>query len=200
MKAVKVIRDPEVFQLLGDDTRRRIMFLLRTRPMNVSQIAEELHLSPQTVYHHIQKLKSAEIVEVVKEERVGHLMESYYQSTAEVFNFTIGESPAGIESHKKLVKKVVDGLNQMGYDMEYNDEVAQEIADAENKLDASKDAEKLEETMNKVSDIDFLSRQMLTEVALTISKSDEEFEGMLRLQKRCRELYLSMKKPSKRVH
>jgi predicted transcriptional regulator len=197
MKPVKVIQDPEAFQLFGDESRRRIVFLLRTRPMSVSQIAEELHLSPQTVYHHIQKLKNADIVEVVKEERIGHLIESYYQSTAEVFDFTLGQSPSGMESHKKLVKTVVDGLNELGFGLKYNDETAQEIADVENKINSCTKAEAVEETMAKIGNIDFISRQVVAEVACIVSLSDEQFQEWQLANKKRRELYLSLKQSGK---
>ena len=106
MKPVKIIRDPECCQLIGDETRRKIIFLLRAKPMSVSQIAETLELSPQTVYHHIQKLKKADMVQVVSEKRSGHLIESFYQSTAEVFHFMIGETQEGVKVQKELVKNL----------------------------------------------------------------------------------------------
>ena len=56
MKPVKTISDPESFKIAADDTRRKIIHLLRAKEMTVSQIADELDLTPQTVYHHIRKL------------------------------------------------------------------------------------------------------------------------------------------------
>jgi len=192
-----VISDPESFQLLGDESRRKIIFLLRAKPMNVSKIAEELSLSPQTVYHHIQKLKGAEMVEVVKEERVGHLIESYYQTTAEVFDFTMGESRASVDFQKKLVKTIVDAMNRLGFTLEYNDATAQEIVNTENKVFHLCDASKLEEAVSKFDDVDFLSKQRAVEVAHDLSMSDEEFDETMALQRKIRELYLSMAKAKK---
>ncbi len=192
MKTVKIITDPEAFQLLADETRRKIIFLLRARPLSVSQIAEELSVSPQTIYHHIQKLKSADMVEVVKEERVGHLIESYYQSTAEVFNCYIGESPAGIEVAKKVVKTIVNTLDRLGFDLEYDDAKAQEIANAEKKLSRFWDMGQLNEQVSKFDDVDFLAKQSVLETAKTLSLSEEEFNERLAIERKVRELYLSM--------
>src|SRR5713226_5202149 len=64
MKAFKLITDPQAFQLLGDETRRRVIYLLRAKEMTVSQIAGELNLTPQAIYHHIRKLRDAGMVEV----------------------------------------------------------------------------------------------------------------------------------------
>jgi DNA-binding transcriptional ArsR family regulator len=198
MKTTKIISDPEAFQLLADDSRRRIIFLLRAKPLTVSKIAEELDLSPQTVYHHIQKLKNAEMVEVVKEERVGHLIESYYQSTAEVFNCSIGESAAGIAVHKKLIQSTVENLNKLGFSLEYDDETAQRIVDAENKLNKTWNNEEFAEKVSKFEDVDFLSSQHIAETAKNLSLSDEEFNERLANERKVRELYLSMARPRKK--
>ncbi len=64
MKAIKVVNDPKEFQLLADGTRRKIIFLLRATEMTVSQIASNLGLTPQAIYHHIKKLQKADLVTV----------------------------------------------------------------------------------------------------------------------------------------
>jgi predicted transcriptional regulator len=198
MRTMKVIKDPEAIQLLGDESRRRIIFLLRVKPMNVTQIAEELGLSPQTVYHHIQKLKSADMVEVAKEERVGHLIESYYQTTAEVFNFTLGEPSAGMECQKTLVKTIVDAVNRLGFNLKYDDSIAQEIVETQNKVSPLSDTEKLDEAISKLDDVDFLSKQHAVEIAKILSLSEEEFEEKIASERKIRKLYLSMAKPEKK--
>ena len=63
-----MITDPAAMELLGDDTRRRIIYLLRARELTISQIAEELRMTLQAIYHHIKKLLPAEMVEVTREE------------------------------------------------------------------------------------------------------------------------------------
>ena len=95
MRSFKVIKDPDAFQLLADETRRRIIYLLRAKEMTVAQIAEELKLTPQAIYHHIRKLKDADMVEVAREERVDHFIETYYRATAEMFNLAHGEAGSG---------------------------------------------------------------------------------------------------------
>src|SRR6266704_3558784 len=68
MKAFKVIKSPEAFQLLADETRRRIIYLLRAKEMTVSQISAELGLTPQAIYHHIRKMRDADLVEGARED------------------------------------------------------------------------------------------------------------------------------------
>jgi len=59
--------------------------------MTVGQIASELDITPQAVYHHIRKLKKAKMIEVSREERVAHLIESYYRATAKAFICKFGK-------------------------------------------------------------------------------------------------------------
>src|SRR3989442_13758343 len=92
MKPVKMITDPVAMELLGDDTRRRIIYLLRTRELTISQIAEELRMTPQAIYHHIKKLWPAQLVEVAREEKVDNFIDTYYRAAAEAFSFSWGIS------------------------------------------------------------------------------------------------------------
>ena len=110
MQHLKLIRDPEAFQLLGDETRRKIIFLLRVKEMTVSQIAADLNITPQAVYHHIKKLQKADLIEVAREERVGHLIESYYQATAESFMFHIGPTDPTQKLAQEQVRNVLNAL------------------------------------------------------------------------------------------
>lgn len=50
MAKVKVITDPEVIKLMLEDTRRKILQLLRNREMTISQLSEILGKTPQTIY------------------------------------------------------------------------------------------------------------------------------------------------------
>jgi predicted transcriptional regulator len=196
-KALKMINDPESFQLLGDESRRKIVFILRAKPMTATQLAQELDLSTQTVYHHLQKLKSADMVEVVKEERVGHLIESYYQATAEVFGFTMGESRYSKEFQKKFVKMTVDSLNRIGFDLEYNDTTAQEIFTTEKKVNDLIHSASLVESVSKLDDIDLDSKTKVVDTAGMLELSDQEFDKFIALNRRIRELYLSMARKKK---
>lgn len=95
MRAFKYIRDPRAFELLADETRRKIIYLLRAKEMTVSQLAADLHVTTQAVYHQIKKLLELELVEVAREERVDHFIETYYRAAAEVFEFHHGDAGKG---------------------------------------------------------------------------------------------------------
>jgi ArsR family transcriptional regulator, lead/cadmium/zinc/bismuth-responsive transcriptional repressor len=52
----------EVFRLLGDPTRLRIVFACLDRTIAVGDIAAELTLSPSLVSHHLRLLRGAHVV------------------------------------------------------------------------------------------------------------------------------------------
>ena len=185
MKAFKVITNPEAFQLLADETRRRMIYLLRAKEMTVSQIAEAMNLTPQAIYHHIRKLKDVDMIEVAKEERVGHFIETYYRATAEVFNLAHGEST---ESAENEVKVAMDGMKKLGMKVncspEKSDEVLKLVKEMKDPFTNTYWADKI----TALDDVDFLSRQTIFEYANLLSMSDKDFEEFLKCYRNLRKL------------
>ena len=93
---------------MADDTRRRMINLLKAREMTVAQVAEALNQTPQNIYHHIRKLADGGLVEVSREERIENFVERYYRATAEIFEVTHGKGEAELS-----VVEVRDFLKQM---------------------------------------------------------------------------------------
>ena len=102
----------EAFKLMEDETRRRIVFMLRDEPLSVKQISERLELTPQNIYHHMNKLQDADIVELNYERKKGHLIESYYTTTAENFIFSDDRIP---ELPTQSFVDILNGLNELGF-------------------------------------------------------------------------------------
>jgi DNA-binding transcriptional ArsR family regulator len=101
----------EAFKLLEDETRRRLVFMLRDSPMTVKEIAGQLDLTPQNIYHHMSRLQDAGVVGVSYEKRNGHIIESYYAVPADTFAYAddrIEERPLN------RFMDVLLGLREMG--------------------------------------------------------------------------------------
>ena len=101
----------EAFKLLEDETRRRIVFMIRDGPMTVKEIAGHLCLTPQNIYHHMNKLQDASVVELSYERRNGHIIESYYSVPADTFIYSddrIDEKPMN------RFMNILFGLREMG--------------------------------------------------------------------------------------
>ena len=192
MRAVKTISDPEAFKIAADQTRRKMLFLLRAKEMTVSQIAQELNLTPQTVYFHIKKLVEAGMVEVSREVRVDHLIESYYQATAEVFHFTVGNTTRSKETLMETIEAVLNALKRIGFRIEYDNKALNQLTDLQMKLQDCCSAKEYEEEIAKLEDVDFFVKQDLQEYASILSMSDEKVKKEDQLKREFRELLRSL--------
>ncbi len=193
MKSVKSIH-PEAFRLLGDETRKKIVFLLRVKEMTVSQLAAELNVTPQAVYHHIKKLLKAEMVEVAREERVDHLIESYYRATAEAFISTVGPACCSVKVGKEQMVNVLNALKRLGFQVEFDESRISELVDVQAELDECCGSGKFENAVLELEDVDFLTKQIVVDYAETLSMSNEDFARQQETRKKFRDLLKSLVK------
>jgi predicted transcriptional regulator len=188
MKPVKMITDPVAMELLGDETRRRIIYLLRARELTISQIAEELRMTPQAIYHHVKKLVPAGLVEVAREERVDNFIETYYRATAEVFSFSWGTSGKNQAQAEQRLRDTLLSLDKLGIKVRVEEETVARIIKTQGKIESFGDKQELEEKVSKLDEVDFLGKQELASVATMISLTDKQFLEWLELQKELRKL------------
>jgi len=195
MKAIKVVNDPEEFQLLADGTRRKIIFLLRATEMTVSQIASNLEVTPQAIYHHIKKLQKADLVIVAREERVGHLIESYYRATAEAFLCSVGVTPSGREFFEKQTKTTLDALVRVGFKLEYDEDDIQHLIEKQDELLKCCGEKDYEENLkDTLDDIDNNTLALVKDFGTLIASTDEEFKKKQQLQREFRDALKSLEK------
>ncbi|MFQ5907241.1 MAG: helix-turn-helix domain-containing protein [Thermoplasmata archaeon] len=190
MKAFKMIENPEAFQLMADKTRRRIIFLLRAKEMTVSQIASELDMTPQAIYHHIRKFKDAEMVEVAREERIDHFIETYYQATAEVFEFRHGEGTSR-EFTEQQMRDALQSLPKLGLEVRIDEDVISRLVDLKIEKQESGDYSTFQEKAEEVDELDFWARGMAAGFANLLSMTDEEFERTISLEREFRDVLLT---------
>jgi len=190
VRAVKTIKDPEAFEILADQTRRNIIYLLKVKELTVSQIASELGLTAQAIYHHIRKMKKIGVVEVAREERVGHFIETYYRSAAEMFHLSCGETK-GRKANEELVKSALEGLAEIGLVSKADSKSIKEIAslteDMEKCCGATKWADKIEE----MDEAGFFVKQSMLEFAHLIAEGDKDFEESVRRKRELRKVLKS---------
>jgi DNA-binding transcriptional ArsR family regulator len=197
MRAFKYIHDPKAFELLGDETRRRIIYLLRAKEMTVSQLAAALDLTTQAVYHQIKKLQEVGLVEIGHEERVDHFIETYYRAAAEVFEFRHGE--AGSSESSKHFKEAFDALAKVGVNMNADDEMISKVAEVHGEMDKLGLPKELEERISGVDDVAFFTKSKMYELAQMALMSDKQFEKLISSWKELRSLMTKalVKKPVK---
>jgi DNA-binding transcriptional ArsR family regulator len=189
VRAFKYIRDPRAFELLADETRRKIIYLLRAKELTVSQLAADLHVTTQAVYHQIKKLLEVELVEVAREERVDHFIETYYRATAEVFEFHHGE--AGSREAEKHFKEAFDALSKMGLGVLPDEEVIKKVAKLQAEMDKIGLPADLEDKISQLDDVAFFTKSKVYELAQFALMSDKEFEQLIASEKALRKLMTS---------
>lgn len=203
MKPIQVLRDPEAFKLLADETRRKILYLLRVKEMTVSQLASELDLTPQALYHHIKKLLEGGMVEVAREERIGHLIESYYRAIAEDFLLITGKLSAQTLRDRKLAEEqvtvVLNALTKLGFNLEFDENTISQLVDlrAELTTECCENDDKsirVQDEIWNMDNLNILTKQIACELAATLLMSDEDFVRQQETRKKLRDLLLSLVK------
>lgn len=191
MKAFKLIKDPEAFQLLGDETRRKIIYLLRAKEMTVSQISAELNLTPQAIYHHIRKMRDAQLVEVAREERVDHFIETYYRATAEMFNLSHGEGMSQDYMEQKIVE-ALQALSKIGLRVRTDAQVVSRLVELEKRLEQLGENADVADAIANLEDVDFFVKQGVSHLTKLTTMSDKQFTEYLNLVREHRKLLRSL--------
>jgi DNA-binding transcriptional ArsR family regulator len=150
--------------------------------MNVNQLAAELGLTSQAVYHHIRKLLKGKMVEVTKEERVGHLIESYYRATAEDFLLSTGKIKAESVRDKAMVKEqmtaVFKAYQKFGLGVKYDDSSISKLVDLWVGLQEDCGTCMNPEIQDKIwssDELSLLEKTMAAELSSVLLMTDEEF-------------------------
>ena len=194
LRAFKYIRDPRAFELLADETRRRIIYLLRAKEMTVSQLAGDLHVTTQAVYHQISKLREVGLIEIAREERVDHFIETYYRAAAEVFEFHHGEAGSG--EAEKHFREAFGALSKVGLDVEADEQVVKKVTSLHAEMDKIGLSPELEEKISQLDDEAFFTKSKMYELAQLALMSDRQFDRHIESEKALRELMTSSVKKS----
>lgn len=177
MRTFKRISDPDSYEAMSDKTRRRIVFLLRAREMTVSQLADALKKTTQAVYHQIRILQRVGMVEVAREERVGHLIEAYYRATAEIFIFQEGDENKA--ESVKMWSEALSALSKAGLAVRTDADFAERVAKANGALAKCGLQPDLEDKISKADESILFTNTRAFELARLAKMSDREFEQFL---------------------
>jgi DNA-binding transcriptional ArsR family regulator len=194
LRTFKFIRDANAFELMADETRRRVIYLLRAKEMTVSQIAAELQKTPQAIYHHIRKLSDSGLVEVAREERVDHFIETYYRASAEVFEFIHGEG--GSEKYgEQRTREALQALKQLGIEARADDEIISRLIKISKQMNELALTSEMEEKIQGLEGIDFIGKKHLADYVNLLTMSDKQFEEWLNFERTRRNLLKSAVSP-----
>jgi len=189
MRTLKVFKDAKSFELAADPTRRKMIHLLRARELSVSQIADELKMTPQAIYHHVRKMLDAGLIEIAKEERVDHFIETYYRATAELFEFSYGETSD--QKYKEArTKEALQALTRIGLTIPIDEETISKYARLAGKMKSACAlcSSELADKISELEDLDHFAKQDAIEIATYIYMNDKQFEELQTLQREARDL------------
>ena len=197
MRAFKYIHDPRAFEVVADETRRKMIYLLRVKEMTVSQMADALGKTPQAMYHQIKKLLEVGLVEVAREERVDHFIETYYRAAAEVFEFHHGEMDSR-ESEKELTE-AFEALAKVGIGIRADRQLVKDAMDVEARMTRIGLKPELEKRIAELDEVGFMTKGHVYKFAQMALMTDKEFEEMIAAEKALRKLMTSnlAKRPAK---
>jgi len=109
------------------------------------------------------------MVEVTREERVGHLIESFYRATAETFSLDYGKASTVTFRNKKQAKElatiVLDALKKLGFNLEYNERTLAKVAEIRAKIEDCCESGEFEDQVSAMEDLDLLTRSLILDFA-----------------------------------
>jgi len=184
----------EAFGLLGDETRRNIIFLLRDSELTVKELASKLGLTTQNIYHHIGRLQEAGLVRVKEERLSGHLIERFYTVTADTFIYSKDRME---ENDYQSSFDILNGLNELGIGVEVSEENAERLSKLHEMSTKMPGAPSVENDIctycsfsgyfMKFGPMNPMLLSRILQYANLIVMNDEEFEASLGLIREMRE-------------
>jgi predicted transcriptional regulator len=84
-----VVTDMAQVKAIVDPVRLTILELLAEKEMTSRELADELNISQQLTYHHLQKLIEAGLAQITRTGKRGNLEIYYYRAIASTFEFAL---------------------------------------------------------------------------------------------------------------
>ncbi len=174
-KDVRVFEDSDTLKVGLEQSRKKILKLLKVKNMTISQISEALERDQSTVYRHIKKLEEAGFIEVKGEKKEHHIPERVYGRTAEIFLLTLEpmDKGVGMQWKNERVDRSLNILEQSGLECNGGEEIVDELSDFLEKVD-EEILDDMTSSFSDREDIDFLSLMQSQFLAELIKIENDE--------------------------
>ncbi len=100
-KEVKIL-ESKGFKAISHPIRLKILKLISKEPSYPNLIAKKLGVHEQKIYYHIDKLREAGVIKVVKEEEIKGALARYYGLSSHAFALEFDTKPIKISGFEKL--------------------------------------------------------------------------------------------------
>src|SRR5437867_11599091 len=98
------------------------------------------------------------MVEVAREERVDHFIETYYRATAEIFNMSHGSGSSGTY-HEEMAAECLQALSKIALTVRERPTIAPRLAVLARPLDQMGEKQTWAEGVAGVADVEFFAKQ-----------------------------------------
>ena len=88
MKDIQMLTSLDQVKAISDPLRIRILELLSQKPLTTKQAAEIIHENVNKLYHHVETLEKAGLIELKEVKQNRGTLEKYYQATAKHFTLS----------------------------------------------------------------------------------------------------------------
>lgn len=97
------IDDLETLKVVADPRRKQLIDLLRQDAATVKELAATLHVSPKSLYYHVNLLQKHGLIRVVDTRLVSGITEKRYRTTAYLFLFNeLGITPTASKPVERM--------------------------------------------------------------------------------------------------
>jgi len=98
----------DVLDALGNETRRRILFLLAERPRFVTEISDELNIGRKAIIDHLSRMENSNLIFSVEKRLSKGRPRKYYEIKKEIF-FNVGICPNFVDfSEMESLRRLED--------------------------------------------------------------------------------------------
>ncbi|MGN8844500.1 helix-turn-helix domain-containing protein [Niallia sp. HCP3S3_B10] len=104
-------QDMEIAKVFFDEKKRSILHSIEFEAKAIKQIADEMKEKQSRLYYHMKKLEELRLVEVVKEEKLGNIIQKYYKA-AEWSRRVINLSPEVLHNNPDMLSNLYPYINQ----------------------------------------------------------------------------------------
>jgi hypothetical protein len=143
-------------------------------------------------------MRDAGLVEVGKEERIDHFIETYFRATAEMFHLSHGEGTSRAYMEQKAAE-TLQALSKVGLRVRTDPEVLSRLVELEKRMEEIGAKQDWSEKIASLDDVDFFVKQDIAHTGKLFSMSDKEFNEYLELVREQRRLWRSLVEEAPKV-
>lgn len=107
----------ELLDILGNSTRRKILFLLAERPRFVTELSEQLNIGRKAIIEHLNRLEDAGLVVPTNKSLSKGRPRKYYEITDELF-LNISVTPSFVDFSRVESTKEIPEIEKMDMDLD----------------------------------------------------------------------------------